>query len=336
MSTSPQRSHYHEAQAQAVHRNLRFLEAVVTSPIGLTTDLRSLREAMPVSGADEERDRQAFHDLTSAGKHPRQAAMTAGRIVIDTLDLLDQVAAHGEHPLPGEWRSCASKVLDRVLERLGADVRRETAQAMAGIYVIVDPEHTNHRSAEQIAEAAIKGGAAAIQLRDKQADKGPLLKAARSVMALCESHGVVFLVNDHADVARLANSDGLHVGQNDLPVREARRVLSPHQVVGTSNALVQEALDSEAATADYIAVGAIFPTSTKGNTRPAGLETLRQVRRSVATPLIAIGGINQGNVAEVAEAGADAACVATAVTMAEDPEEATRQLADRFENARRS
>ena len=110
----------------------------------------------------------------------------------------------------------------------------------------------------------------------------------------------------------------------------ARQVLAPHQVVGTSNALLQEALDSEAATADYIAVGSIFQTATKADTRPAGLETLAEVKRSVGVPVVAIGGINHDNASSVASAGADAICVATAVTTADDPERATRTLASAF------
>ena len=137
-------------------------------------------------------------------------------------------------------------------------------------------------------------------------------------------------MNDYADVARIVDADGLHVGQNDLPVAAARQVLAPHQVVGTSNALVQEALDSEAATADYIAVGSIFPTTTKQDTRPAGIETLAEVKRSVGVPVVAIGGINHDNASSVAAAGADAICVATAVTTAGDPERATRTLASAF------
>ena len=137
-------------------------------------------------------------------------------------------------------------------------------------------------------------------------------------------------MNDYSDVARIVDSDGLHVGQGDLPVAAARQVLSPHQIVGTSNALVQEALDSEAETADYIAVGSIFLTSTKSDTRPAGLETLAEVKRSVGVPVVAIGGINHDNAGSVAAAGADAICVATAVTTADDPERATQTLSSVF------
>ena len=332
MSDSAQRDAYTAAQVAAIHRNLRFLEAVVTSPIGLTTDLKSLREAMPMDAAAEERERSAYLDLTARGQDPRLQGLAAARLTSETIDLLDHVAPSGENPITADWAGRANKVLDRARERMGVDLRRETAQAMAGIYVIVDPEQTNGRPVTEVAEAALAGGATAIQLRDKVGDKRALLETARSIKRMCEGTGSVFIVNDHADVARLADADGLHVGQKDLPVGEARRVLGEQQLVGTSNALLQEALDSEAQLADYVAVGAIFPTSTKENTRPAGLETLKQVKRAVATPVVAIGGINHDNVAQVAEAGADIACVATAVTLADDPESATRRLGELFES----
>ena len=118
----------------------------------------------------------------------------------------------------------------------------------------------------------MSGDAIAIQLRRKGGPGKEVLEEARAIREMCAEAGALCIVNDYSDVARIVDADGLHVGQNDLPVAAARQVLAPHQVVGTSNALLQEALDSEAETADYIAVGSIFPTTTKSNTRPAGLE----------------------------------------------------------------
>jgi thiamine-phosphate pyrophosphorylase len=331
---TPQRAAFLAAQVEAVHRNLRLLEHVVTGPIGLTTDLKSLREAVPSAAAMEDRERQAFQDFPP-GRTPREAGIAAQRLINGTLDLIASTALNGSDPLSADWRYRAARVLQRVAERLGADARRDTASSMAGVYVIVDPEHTNGRPVIAVAEAALRGGAAAVQYRDKRSEKGAVLATARQLAAACSKAKAVLIINDHADIAVLAGAGGLHVGQKDIPVREARRVLSPGQVIGKSNALVQEALEAEAEGADYIAVGAIFETATKANTRPAGLETLRQVKRSVAVPVVAIGGINEGNAAQVAEAGADVACVATAVTRADDPESAARRLAEAFQSARK-
>jgi len=115
----------------------------------------------------------------------------------------------------------------------------------------------------------------------------------------------------------------------------ARQVLTPEQLVGTSNALFEEALASESQTADYIAVGRIYETGSKSNTRPAGLETLRRVKGSVGVPVVAIGGINLSNVVPVVQAGADAVCVISAVCAASDPKAAAARLVEAIEGARR-
>ncbi len=330
---SPQRNAYLASLAEAIHRNLRFLEVVATSPIGLTTDLLSLREAMPIEGASEGRDRQAFLDLTRRGSNPRRLGLEAQRATVRSMDLLCRTSPDGENPLPPDWLDRAGKVLERVGERLSADIRKESASSLDGVYVIVDPEHTRGRPVVEVAGSVLAGGAVAVQLRRKGGPTAAALDEARRIGEMCREAGALFIVNDYSDIARLVDSDGLHVGQQDLPVSAARGVLGAHQIVGTSNALLQEALESEAQSADYVAVGSIFRTSTKGDTRPAGLETLSEVKRSVGTPVVAIGGIDHGNAAKVAEAGADAICVATAVTMAEDPEGATRELSAAFGGA---
>ena len=113
-----------------------------------------------------------------------------------------------------------------------------------------------------------------LQLRDKVNDKGDVLPIARAIRALCDEHDALLIINDHADLAVACNAHGLHLGQHDLPIEDARAILGPHQIIGTSNALLEEAQDSERRGADYLAVGAMFPTGSKERTRPAGLETL--------------------------------------------------------------
>ena len=330
LADSAQRNSYLKAQIEAVHRNLRFLEVVATSPIGLVTDLKSLREALPSELAGEERDRQAFLDVTGRGKDPRREGLLASDLVKRTIKLIGALTPEDEHALSADWVSRAAKVLDRVTDRLGGDIRQATAAGFDGIYVIVDPEHTNGRPVIEVTAAALAGGACAIQLRDKSGSRRETLETARRIQEMCSQAGAVFIVNDWVDIAALVEADGVHVGQNDIPVGTARGVLAGGQIVGTSNALQQEALDSESEGADYIAVGAMFPTGTKQDTRPAGVETLRQVKVSVGVPVIAIGGINVGNIGQIAAAGADSACVATAVTKADDPEAATRELVGLF------
>ena len=205
---------------------------------------------------------------------------------------------------------------------------------LRGLYVIIDPEHTGERPVEDVTRAALDGGATIIQLRDKVSDKGPMLETALRINQMCHDAGALFFMNDHADVAVLSGADGLHVGQSDLPVKAARRVLSDGQMIGTSNHHVEEALISMADEVDYIAVGAIYGTGTKEVTVSAGLETLARIRSRVKCPIAAIGGINTSNVVAVIEAGADMVCVISAVGRAPDPAAATRDLVDLIDRAR--
>jgi thiamine-phosphate diphosphorylase len=199
-----------------------------------------------------------------------------------------------------------------------------------GLYLIVDPEQTRGRDPVEVAAAAVRGGATIVQYRDKLHDKGDQLPVVERLVALCRPAGLPVLVNDHVDLVLAADADGVHVGQHDLPVAVTRRLLSAGAIVGTSNNNAGEAAASEQAGASYVAVGRIFPTQSKGNTRPASLDTIRAVRAAVGLPLVAIGGITAANVDAVIEAGADAAAVIAAVCAADDVEEAARAISSRF------
>ena len=147
----------------------------------------------------------------------------------------------------------------------------------------------------QIAEATLRGGANVIQLRDKLHDTGDVLTAARGLQELCAGHGAVFIMNDDAAVALASGAHGLHVGQTDLPVPDARLILSDAQIVGRSNNGVEEALESQAAGADYLAVGAVYATATMGKSarKAVGPEMIAAVKAAVSQPVVAIGGIDQ-------------------------------------------
>ena len=213
--------------------------------------------------------------------------------------------------------------------------RTPTANKLrGGVYVIVDPDHCGGRDASAIAKATAAAGASAIQLRHKDTPKSIIVEEARRIAEICKDYGTLFIVNDYPDIALEVAADGVHVGQGDMSVADCRDILKAEQIVGKSNALLEEALDSLNEGADYIAVGAIYNTSTKSNTRPAGLATLKSVASRVSVPIVAIGGINADNITPVIEAGADCVCVATAITLAPDPAQATRELTDHFPSVR--
>ncbi len=213
--------------------------------------------------------------------------------------------------------------------------RREKIERMAGLYAIVDRQFLRGRNELDIAGQIIEGGARVVQLRDKQSEKGELLLVAQKLKELCEQAGVLFIVNDYLDLAMAVEADGLHIGQGDLPLSVIRRELPVHSIVGCSVTTVSQATQAENEGADYIAVGSMFPTTTKKGAIVVGVDMLKEIKRMVSTPVIAIGGINQNNVSEVMAAGADAVAVISDVLSKEDPRLAVQELISKMDLVKR-
>jgi len=207
-------------------------------------------------------------------------------------------------------------------------LRQDKVKRLPGLYVIIDTPALKGRSHVEVASQAIRGGAKVVQLRDKIQSKKELLPIAEQLKKLCAEHDVLFIMNDHFDLALAVDADGLHLGQDDLPVKAARKLLPIDKILGRSARTVDQAVAAESEGADYIAVGSMYPTPTKETAQVVGPERLRQIRQTVTLPLVAIGGINKDNAAEVMAAGADSLAVIRAVVQAEAPEEAARQLVD--------
>ncbi|MCZ6692106.1 MAG: thiamine phosphate synthase, partial [Planctomycetota bacterium] len=174
--------------------------------------------------------------------------------------------------------------------------------------------------------ALIRGGADSIQLRQKEATDREFTEIAREVRGACDAGGAIFIVNDRVDAALASEADGVHLGQDDMDPREARHILGDTPLIGVSCHSVDEAIQAEAAGADYIAVGCIFASPTKPDLRPVGPELIAEIARRVRRPLVAIGGIRPENVALVIRAGAQAAAVSSAILSSPDLEGATRRL----------
>jgi len=210
-------------------------------------------------------------------------------------------------------------------------LRQDKIKHIPGLYVIIDTQALKGRSQIEVASQAIRGGAKTIQLRDKLRSKKELLPVAQQLRNLCAEHNVLFIINDYLDLAQATDADGLHLGQNDLPTGVARKLLPMDKILGCSVATLDQAIAAESEGADYIAVGSIYPTTSKEGAKVVGLDRLRQVRQGVTLPVVAIGGITRDNAAEVMAAGADSVAVIRAVVQAESPEEAARQIVDRLE-----
>jgi thiamine-phosphate pyrophosphorylase len=193
------------------------------------------------------------------------------------------------------------------------------------LYAIVDAGLTAEPVA--FAQGLAEVGAKLIQLRDKRSSARRIYAQAQEMARLLVPQGVQFIVNDRADIAAMVGASGVHVGQDDLPVEDARKICRPPCWVGVSTHNVNQLREAALTSADYIAVGPIFPTVTKENPDPVvGLELLREARKLTAKPLIAIGGITVGNAADVYSAGADSVAVIADLALARDPAEQARKF----------
>ncbi|MFH1382572.1 MAG: thiamine phosphate synthase [Chloroflexota bacterium] len=208
--------------------------------------------------------------------------------------------------------------------------RQDKVKQIAGLYAIIDTEFLKGRDPVVVAGEIIRGGARVIQLRDKVLNKKELISIAAKLQSFCTGHQVLFIMNDYLDVALAADTDGLHVGQEDLPAADARRLLPLDKILGVSTSTVEKAIMAQSEGADYVGVGTIYPTSTKKVTNIVGPERVREVKQAISIPVVAIGGITQDNTAEVVAAGADAVSVISAILGADSPEAASRQIARAF------
>lgn len=207
---------------------------------------------------------------------------------------------------------------------------RQPTLRLSGLYLISDTGISRGQGHAEIARAGIRGGARVIQLRDKALPARELYQVALKLRELTREAGVLFIVNDVVELAMAVGADGVHLGQDDFPVKDARRLLRADSIIGVSTHSMEEAVMAEADGADYIGFGPIFATSTKDAGEPKGLEGLMSIRDRIGIPIAAIGGINAANAKGVIEAGADAVAVISAVSGAEDVEKAAREISRLF------
>ena len=178
----------------------------------------------------------------------------------------------------------------------------------------------------QAVEAALDGGVTCLQLREKEASAGEILALARTLLPLCRARRVPLLINDRVDIALAAGADGVHLGQEDLPLPEARTLLGPDRILGATAHTVEEALRAQAEGADYLGVGAMFPTGTKTNTIPTSADPLKAICAAVSIPVVAIGGVTAQNLPTLAGTGIAGAAVVSAIFSQSDLTAAARTL----------
>ena len=203
---------------------------------------------------------------------------------------------------------------------------RENLRRAMALYAVTDRAWLGERTLSACVEEALAGGATFVQLREKDAPQAEVVLRARALAPLCREAGVPFVVNDDVEAARIAGADGVHVGQDDAACVEAREKLGPDAIVGVSVQTVEQALVAQADGADYLGVGAVFGTPTKPDAADVGTDGLAAICAAVDIPVVAIGGLNERTIPELAGTGADGAAVVSAIFAAEDIEEETRRL----------
>ena len=194
------------------------------------------------------------------------------------------------------------------------------------LYAVTDRHWLNGRSLRQVVEESLDGGVTMVQLREKQLEEGAFLEEAKELQALCRDRHIPFLVNDNVDIALEMDADGVHVGQSDMEALDVRKKLGPDKIIGVSAQTVEQALLAQAHGADYLGVGAVFPTGSKDDAVEVPFETLKAICQAVTIPVVAIGGISKANVAELSGSGICGVAVISAIYGAQDIRKAAEEL----------
>jgi thiamine-phosphate pyrophosphorylase len=346
---TPQSFRLIDASLNRLAEGLRYLEDVsrfLLNDVSLTKRLKSLRHTLVTSDWQFQKQllesRNATNDVGIGIEIPDVAdkrrdlipsiVANARRVqeALRTLEEFSKVTSFPTHLSPQKLEKARFDLYTIEKELLARLMRQDKAKRIRGLYVIIDSQSLKGRSHLDVTRQVIHGGAAVIQLRDKMLDHGQLLPIAQEMKKLCAENNTLFIINDYLDLALAVQADGLHVGQTDLPVPIVRKLVPMDMLIGCSVETVAQARKAQTEGVDYIAVGAIFPTPSK-EAEIVGLKVLRKVKKAVSVPVVAIGGITQGNISEVKAAGADAASVISAVLGASSPEKAVRQLIKKFE-----
>ena len=196
------------------------------------------------------------------------------------------------------------------------------------LYAVTDRHWLHGRSLYSVVKESLDGGATFLQLREKSLDDAAFLSEAKELQALCRSYRVPFIVNDNVDIALAVDADGVHVGQHDMAAGDVRARLGRDKILGVSAQTVEQAKRAEAQGADYLGVGAVFPTGTKDDAAPLSHDTLRAICEAVSIPVVAIGGITLENLPQLAGSGISGIAVVSAIYAAADIPAATRSLKD--------
>ena len=194
------------------------------------------------------------------------------------------------------------------------------------LYAVTDRSWLGGKTLYEEVEHAIQGGVTFVQLREKRLEDTAFLKEAQEIQKLCKKYHVPFVINDNVEIAARIHADGVHIGQSDMEVKKARERLGNERIIGVSAQTVEQAVRAERDGADYLGVGAVFPTGSKADAVEVDHQTLREICRAVQIPVIAIGGITKDNVKELNDSGICGIAVISAIFAEKDTKEAAKRL----------
>lgn len=207
-------------------------------------------------------------------------------------------------------------------------IKKETMR----LYAVTDQTWSNNITLKEQVELAIQGGVTFVQLREKKKSKEEIIQIAREIKQITDKYQIPFVINDNVEVALKVDADGVHVGQEDMKAVEARGLLDDKKIIGVSVHTVEEAVEAQKMGANYIGVGAVFPTSTKKNAVKMSNKTLQDICQAVDIPVVAIGGIQTENIMELKESGIDGIAVVSAIFSKKDIKQAAKELREMVEH----
>lgn len=198
------------------------------------------------------------------------------------------------------------------------------------LYLVTDRDVLNGRDLCEAIEASIKGGVTLVQLREKDISSLDFYNLAVAVKKITDKHNVPLIINDRIDIALAVDAAGVHVGQSDIPTKVARKIIGEDKILGISAATLEEAKLAEAEGADYLGIGAVFPTDTKKDARSVSIELLGEIKKSLTVPVVGIGGISQNNAELLRQSKIDGIAVVSAILGKDDIEQAAKNMIEKF------
>lgn len=208
-------------------------------------------------------------------------------------------------------------------------MKKDKIKKAMQLYLVTDRHWLKAHSLYEDVETAINGGVTCVQLREKHLNRQLFIREAKELKEICNQNQIPLIINDDVEVMLEVDADGIHVGQNDMQAQDVRKLIGSDKVLGVSVQTVEQAITAQNAGADYLGVGAVFPTGTKDDAIEVDLATLQDICQHVDIPIVAIGGINQENLLQLEGSGIDGIAVVSAIMAAEDIFEATKQLKEK-------